>query len=42
MGPSTSAHSALHYALEEILKHRSITKQQLRSELNMNEMKRLI
>ena len=44
MDPSTSAHSALHYALKEFERRRgrppktllSITKQQLRSELNMN------
>ena len=44
MGPSTSAHSALHYALAQFRRPRerpprtwlSIIKQQLRSELNMN------
>ena len=44
MDPSTSARSALHYALEEFRRPRgrppktwlSIMKQQLRSELNMN------
>ena len=44
MDPSTSAHSALHYALKEFGRPRgrppktllSIMKQQLRSELNMN------
>ena len=44
MDPSTSAHSALHYALEQFRRPRgrppktwlSIMKQQLRSELNMN------
>ena len=44
MDPSTSARSALHYALEEFRRPRgrppkgwlSITKQQLKSELNMN------
>ena len=44
MDPSTSAHSALHYALEEFRRPRgkplktwlSIMKQKLRSKLNMN------
>ena len=44
MGPSTPAHSALHYALEEFRRRRKrppktwlcIMKQKLQNELNMN------